>query len=112
MTTLLPGGSLLILTPPPRPNPCLGSNLSLNVDCSDSPRLLLHLLHPLGSQIEVGLQVVAGQQQPQDTQGHDDPQAQAVKGGAGNPERRMASQSNCGQSFGKYPQVEEPALTV
>lgn len=73
------------------------SYLSLNVDCSDSPRLLLHLLHPLGGQIEVGLQVVAGQQQPQHAQGHDDPQPQAVKSGAGNTERRMASQSHCGR---------------
>lgn len=81
LKTPLTGGSVLILTLH-RP-----SNLSLNVDCSDSSRLLLHLLHPLGGQIEVGLQVVAGQQQPQHTQGHDDPQAQAVKRGAGNSAR-------------------------
>lgn len=62
----------------------LEAHLPLNVDGSDASCFPLHLLHPLLSQVEVSLQVVAGQRQPQRARGHDDPQAHAVEGRAGN----------------------------
>ena len=63
------------------------TDLPLDVDGGDAARLLLHLLHPLLGQVEVGLQVVASQQQANHTQSHDDPQTHAVEGLTGHPER-------------------------
>lgn len=66
-------------------------DLSLNVNSSNASRLLLHLLHPFVSQVEVGLQVVPYQAQPQSTQRHDDPQAHAVKCGTGHSAKWIIS---------------------
>lgn len=64
------------------------SCLSLDVNSSNTTRLLLHLFHPFGGKVQVSLQVVAGEQQPQHTQPHDCPQTHWVEGWAGKPEEQ------------------------
>lgn len=51
----------------------------LKVDGANPPRLLLHLVHALLSQVEVGLQVVSHHGEPQRAHQHDDPQPQGVE---------------------------------
>lgn len=51
----------------------------LKVDGANPPRLLLHLVHALLSQVEVGLQVVSHHGEPQHAHQHDDPQPQGVE---------------------------------
>lgn len=65
--------------------PPMAPNLPLDVDGRNAASLSLHLLHPFLGQVEVGLKVVACEQQAQHTQGHHRPQTHRVKHGAGDP---------------------------
>lgn len=65
------------------------SCLSLDVNSSNTTRLLLHLFHPFGGKVQVSLQVVPGEQQPQCTQPHDRPQTHRVEGWARKPEEQI-----------------------
>lgn len=73
---------------PSSPQPSPAPHHLLQVDSADAAGLLLHLLHGLPGQVEVGLQVVAHHGQPQSAQQQDGPQSQRVKGLLAHPERK------------------------